>query len=177
LTLCPENIMKSLLWYLGQSVIALSFLWTFGAVKAGLFVRHAQVFASRVVIAPDLLGLGDTIVRLDDDYRLPNPGRHTLIWGYNGTFPGPTIQARRGRTVVVRHVNQLVTPTVVHLHGGVPPPESDGFPMDHVMPGDSREYVYPNAQRAATLWYHDHAMDRTAETSTWASRHSTCSRT
>jgi spore coat protein A, manganese oxidase len=89
------------------------------------------------------------------------PGRHTRIWGYNGTFPGPTIKARRGRTVVVRHVNQLVTPTVVHLHGGMTPSESDGFPMDHVMPGDSREYVYPNAQRAATLWYHDHAMDRT----------------
>jgi spore coat protein A len=81
--------------------------------------------------------------------------------GYNGTFPGPTIKARRGRTVVVRHVNRLGTPTVVHLHGGVTPPESDGFPMDHIMSGEAREYVYPNVQRAATLWYHDHAMDRT----------------
>lgn len=89
------------------------------------------------------------------------PGRHTVIWGYNGTFPGPTIKARRGRTVSVRHVNQLGTPTVVHLHGGVTAPESDGFPMDHVMPGKAREYVYPNAQRAATLWYHDHTMDDT----------------
>jgi spore coat protein A len=89
------------------------------------------------------------------------PGRHTVIWGYNGTFPGPTIKARRGRTVIVRQVNRLATPTVVHLHGGLTPPASDGFPMDHVMPGEAREYVYPNAQRAATLWYHDHAMDRT----------------
>jgi spore coat protein A len=89
------------------------------------------------------------------------PRRHTTIWGYDGTFPGPAIKARRGRTVSVRHVNRLGTPTVVHLHGGVTPPESDGFPMDHVMPGEAREYVYPNAQRAATLWYHDHAMDRT----------------
>ena len=89
------------------------------------------------------------------------PGLHTLIWGYNGTFPGPTIKARRGRTAVVRHVNRLATPTVVHLHGGVTPPESDGFPMDHVMPGEARAYVYPNIQRAATHWYHDHAMDRT----------------
>ena len=89
------------------------------------------------------------------------PGRHTTIWGYDGTFPGPTIKARCGRTVIVRHVNRLGTPTVVHLHGGVTPPESDGFPMDHVMPGEAREHVYPNAQRAATLWYHDHAMDRT----------------
>jgi len=66
------------------------------------------------------------------------PGRHTMIWGYNGTFPGPTIKARRGRTVTVRHVNRRGTPTVVHLHGGVTPPESDGFPMDHVMPGAAR---------------------------------------
>jgi spore coat protein A, manganese oxidase len=88
-------------------------------------------------------------------------GRQTSIWGYEGTFPGPTIKARRGRTVVVRHANRLSTPTVVHLHGSVSPPDSDGFPMDHVMPGESRTYTYPNAQRAATLWYHDHAMDHT----------------
>jgi FtsP/CotA-like multicopper oxidase with cupredoxin domain len=89
------------------------------------------------------------------------PGRETTIWGYEGTFPGPTIKARRGRTVAVRHVNRLSTPTVVHLHGSVSPPDSDGFPMDYVMPGESRTYTYPNAQRAATLWYHDHAMDHT----------------
>jgi spore coat protein A len=40
------------------------------------------------------------------------PGWHTTIWGYEGTFPGPTIKARRGRTVIVRHVNRLGTPTV-----------------------------------------------------------------
>jgi FtsP/CotA-like multicopper oxidase with cupredoxin domain len=89
------------------------------------------------------------------------PGRHTTIWGYDSTFPGPTIKARRGRTVVVRHTNRLATPTVVHLHGSVSPPESDGFPMDCIMPGESRTYEYPNRQRAATLWYHDHAMDHT----------------
>jgi spore coat protein A len=89
------------------------------------------------------------------------PGRLTTIWGYNGRFPGPTIKARRGRTVVVRHTNELRTSTVVHLHGGVTPPESDGFPTDHIMPGVSRTYTYPNDGRAATLWYHDHAMDHT----------------
>jgi FtsP/CotA-like multicopper oxidase with cupredoxin domain len=89
------------------------------------------------------------------------PGRLTTIWGYNGRFPGPTIKARCGRTTVVRHTNELHTPTVVHLHGGVTPPESDGFPTDHIMPGSSRTYTYPNEGRGATLWYHDHAMDHT----------------
>ena len=40
------------------------------------------------------------------------------IWGYDGIFPGPTIEARRGRRSVVRHRNELPVPTVVHLHGG-----------------------------------------------------------
>ena len=40
--------MKPLLWFLRLSLIVLSILWTFGAVKAGFFVRDAQVFASRV---------------------------------------------------------------------------------------------------------------------------------
>ena len=54
------------------------------------------------------------------------PGYQTAIWGYDGTFPGPTLDVQQGREVVVRHVNQLpaahptlgYTPyTSVHLHG------------------------------------------------------------
>jgi spore coat protein A len=90
------------------------------------------------------------------------PGTRTRIWGYEGMFPGPTIKARRGRTTVVRQTNRLRGETVVHLHGGVTEPDSDGFPTDMIMPGESRSYVYSNQGRGATLWYHDHAMDRTA---------------
>ncbi|SDJ97644.1 spore coat protein A [Nonomuraea jiangxiensis] len=89
------------------------------------------------------------------------PGLRTPIWGYGGTFPGPTIEARSGRPIVVKLVNRLGEPTVLHLHGGHTPAESDGFPTDLVAPGAAREYAYPLRQRAATLWYHDHRMDRT----------------
>ncbi|MFC4015769.1 multicopper oxidase family protein [Nonomuraea purpurea] len=89
------------------------------------------------------------------------PGLRTPIWGYGGTFPGPTIEARSGRRTVVKLINRLGEPTVLHLHGGHTPPESDGFPTDLVAPGASREYVFPLEQRAATLWYHDHRMDYT----------------
>jgi FtsP/CotA-like multicopper oxidase with cupredoxin domain len=89
------------------------------------------------------------------------PGTYTTIWGYQGKMPGPTIRARQGRKTVVHHVNKLSVPTVVHLHGGNTPPDSDGFPTDLVMPGRSKTYVYPNEHAAATLWYHDHAMDQT----------------
>ncbi|AQZ67959.1 copper oxidase [[Actinomadura] parvosata subsp. kistnae] len=89
------------------------------------------------------------------------PGLRTPNWGYGGTFPGPTIRARSGRRTVVKLINQLGEPTVLHLHGGHTPPESDGYPTDLVAPGASREYVFPLEQRAATLWYHDHRMDYT----------------
>lgn len=29
--------------------------------------------------------------------------------------------------------------------------------------GYYKDYYYPNAQRSRTLWYHDHAIDHTAE--------------
>lgn len=108
------------------------------------------------------------------------PGYRTPVLGYDGIFPGPTIETRSGRGVVVRHRNELPVPTVVHLHGGHTPPEHDGWPLDLVLPvGDGsdwtghhgmvgdvvsgeRDHRYPMAQRAATLWYHDHRMDFTA---------------
>jgi FtsP/CotA-like multicopper oxidase with cupredoxin domain len=88
-------------------------------------------------------------------------GYRTSIWGYEGIIPGPNIKARLGRTVVVQHTNELSVSTAVHLHGGITPPDSDGFPTDLILPHQSRTYTYPNDGRAATLWYHDHAMHHT----------------
>jgi spore coat protein A len=117
------------------------------------------------------------------------PGLKTEVWGYNGILPGPTIEARSGRRAVLCLRNALPVPVVNHLHGGRTPSESDGYPTDFVLPvggftpshaalsgasmnmshdrmartsNGEREYVYPNNQRAATLWYHDHRMDFTA---------------
>ena len=109
------------------------------------------------------------------------PGLKTPVLGYDGLLPGPTFDVRSNRTTVIEQVNQLDVPTVVHLHGGHTPASSDGWPLDLLMPngehhehaghsgmtgGDvktgSRTYTYPNTQRAATLWYHDHRMDYTA---------------
>ncbi len=110
------------------------------------------------------------------------PGLTTPIWGHNGIFPGPTVEARSGRRVVIRQRNELPRPVSVHLHGGVTPPESDGYPTDLILPASAqngassmhaghgssqgvshgfKDYEYPNEQRAATLWYHDHRMDFT----------------
>ena len=116
------------------------------------------------------------------------PGVLTTIWGYGGIFPGPTIESRSGRPVRITHVNRLPVPMVVHLHGGRTPQASDGYPTDLILPAGpatrgmpgtgavmpgampdpmarivygSKTYVYPLAQRAMPLWYHDHRMDFT----------------
>ena len=62
------------------------------------------------------------------------PGLKTEVWGYNGTFPGPTVEARSGRRAVVRQWNELPVPVSTHLHGGKTPPESDGYPTDLILP-------------------------------------------
>ncbi|WP_225805164.1 multicopper oxidase family protein [Streptomyces sp. NK15101] len=119
------------------------------------------------------------------------PGVRTRLWTYGGTFPGPTIESRRGRPVTVSHRNELPVPTVVHLHGGRTPAASDGYPTDLVLPAGwsdggghgghgghgsghvmhdpmavttelTRDYTFPLDQRPALLWYHDHRMDFTA---------------
>jgi FtsP/CotA-like multicopper oxidase with cupredoxin domain len=108
------------------------------------------------------------------------PGVRTPLWTYEGTFPGPTIESRRGRPVTVTHRNELPVPTVVHLHGGRTPATSDGYPTDLVLPDAwqggthgmhdpravvterTRDYTFPLDQRPALLWYHDHRMDFTA---------------
>src|SRR5579863_2642786 len=102
----------------------------------------------------------------------------TRFWGYGGSFPGPTIEARGGQGIVVEWVNQLPTQhflpidhtlcgagedrpdvrAVTHVHGAKAPPESDGYPEDWTTAGHSSLFHYPNQQEAATLWYHDHAM-------------------
>ena len=64
-------------------------------------------------------------------------------------------------------------PAVAHLHGGEVPSVYDGGPDSWytkkygkygVLKGpafDTKKFVYPNTQEAATLWYHDHALGQT----------------
>lgn len=84
------------------------------------------------------------------------PGKRTPIWSFDGSFPGPTIKATRGREAVVRRINNLDVPVSIHLHGGRVPAASDGHPLDLIRPGAHKDYVYPNDQEGTTLWYHDH---------------------
>jgi FtsP/CotA-like multicopper oxidase with cupredoxin domain len=111
----------------------------------------------------------------------------TRVWGYNGSYPGPTIEAYRDQVVTVDWHNDLrvwetqelrmhhvlhvdtclhgpnmtgqVPVVVTHLHGGKVDTFSDGQPENSFAPGESSgTYTYPNIQPAGILWYHDHAL-------------------
>jgi spore coat protein A len=103
----------------------------------------------------------------------------TTVWGYGGTFPGPTIEAASDTTVTVNWINNLgrtthILPvdqcphgpnywqdtarTVVHLHGAHVPARFDGYPEYDFLTGEQDTYIYPNTQLPSTLWYHDHAL-------------------
>ncbi len=90
------------------------------------------------------------------------PGLSSEVFSYNGLTPGPTIIQRKDRQSVVRFINNSIgTPTSTHLHGMASLPQYDGYAEDLIYPGQYKDYIYPN-NRAATLWYHDHAIHKTA---------------
>ncbi|TKY50951.1 Multicopper oxidase LPR2 [Spatholobus suberectus] len=112
------------------------------------------------------------------------------ITKHTATVPGPTIEALFGVDTHVRWQNHLPPkhilpwdptiptaltnttrgiPAVVHLHGGIHEPESDGnanawFTSKFSQRGPTwakKTYHYPNNQQPGNLWYHDHAMGLT----------------
>ncbi|KAF2637509.1 hypothetical protein P280DRAFT_482944 [Massarina eburnea CBS 473.64] len=87
----------------------------------------------------------------------------TKLVGYDGQVPGPTFRMRQGREAVVRFVNHANRANSVHLHGSYSRAPFDGWADDITKPGQYKDYYYPNRQNARTLWYHDHAIDHTAE--------------
>jgi len=124
---------------------------------------------------------------------LPNELPPQTIWGFNGITPGPMIVERYGvlgspgnGSILVRQRNNLPSanggfglPSVTtHLHNGHTPLESDGFPCFFFAQGQFYDHHYPNVlagvnsthpgigdikEAMATLWYHDHRIDHTAE--------------
>lgn len=85
------------------------------------------------------------------------PGRRVEVWAFNGSVPGPTIEARVGQRVRVRFTNNLPEPTTIHWHGLRVANAMDGTArvMQPVPSGGTFEYelLLPDA---GTFWYHPH---------------------
>lgn len=114
--------------------------------------------------------------------ELPN----TTVWGYENSYPGPTIEVVKGEKTFIKWSNHLPAKhllpidytvhgahkdvpdvrTVVHVHGASVEWESDGYPEAWFTKGfrqtgpffRKKVYYYENDMRACTLWYHDHAL-------------------
>ncbi len=89
-----------------------------------------------------------------------SPGRRVRAMTYNGSVPGPTIEARVGDTVVVHFRNRLSEPTTVHWHGLRVPANMDGGPHSQppIAAGAVFEYRF-TVPDAGTFWYHPHVTE------------------
>ncbi|MCU1259587.1 MAG: putative multicopper oxidase [Bryobacterales bacterium] len=86
------------------------------------------------------------------------PGRTFDLWGFNGSAPGPTIQANEGDRIRIVFDNHLPEPTGIHWHGLELPIEMDGVPgigQKPIMPGERFVYEFPLNQNG-TFFYHSH---------------------
>jgi FtsP/CotA-like multicopper oxidase with cupredoxin domain len=154
-----------------------------GATAAGAWLGPAVCGLTPDAVAAPRAGAAD-VVGLAGDMRLPlprprlvDPSGLTLTaaettvavgervapaWAFNGSVPGPALQAHRGERVRVDLRNALREPTIVHWHGLHVPEAADGHPRLAVPPGASYAYDFAVEQRAALHWYHPHAHARTA---------------
>lgn len=89
-------------------------------------------------------------------------GATTDVFAYNGTFPGPTLEANEGDRIIVHFRNDLAEPTTIHWHGIHLPVSQDGSPFDPVPAGGRRDYTFTIPRGSAgTYWYHPHLHHRT----------------
>jgi FtsP/CotA-like multicopper oxidase with cupredoxin domain len=87
------------------------------------------------------------------------PGSRAKCWGYNGTTPGPTIEAFEGDRVRILVTNRLPEATSVHWHGILLPSGMDGvsgLSQPPIGPGETFAYEFTLRQHG-THMYHPHA--------------------
>ncbi|MGV9408851.1 multicopper oxidase family protein [Nocardia sp. NPDC003693] len=170
---------------LGSAAFALSRngIRAHGAPPSPLIFHSPELtpFVDELPRLPVLSGRELELTAATTTHRFHRDLPESPAMGYSGqSYLGPTIEHRAGTPLTVRFVNELgahpfaadldtsvhgvsehyrdAPPSVLHLHGGVTPPESDGHPERLVYPGHEAVHEYPFPQHAAGLWYHDHTM-------------------
>ena len=91
------------------------------------------------------------------------PGSRAKCWGYNGSTPGPTIEAVEGDRVRIFVTNHLGEPTTIHWHGILLPSGMDGvggLSQPGIAPGETYQYEFTLRQHG-THMYHPHADEMT----------------
>jgi len=91
------------------------------------------------------------------------PGSVAKCWGYNGTTPGPTIEAVEGDRVRIFVTNRLKEHTTIHWHGIILPSGMDGvrgLNQPHIQPAETYAYEFTLKQHG-THMYHPQADEMT----------------
>jgi FtsP/CotA-like multicopper oxidase with cupredoxin domain len=91
------------------------------------------------------------------------PGLVATVWGYNGSTPGPTIEANEGDRVRIFVTNRLPEKTTCHWHGLFLPNGMDGVQglnQRGIEPGETFMYEFPLIN-AGTFMYHPHSDEMT----------------
>ena len=81
----------------------------------------------------------------------------TPVWTYEGTVPGPLLDAKVGDRIIIKVRNSLPEPTSIHWHGIRLPAAMDGSmaAQDPIPPGGTFRYEF-TLKDAGLFWYHPH---------------------
>jgi len=86
------------------------------------------------------------------------PGKALDLWGFNGSAPGPLIEANEGDRLRIVLDNHLPEPIATHWHGLEVPNDMDGVALitQHpVLPG--KRFIYEfTLHQEGTYFYHSH---------------------
>ena len=79
------------------------------------------------------------------------------VWTYEGSVPGPLLEAKAGDQLVVHFQNDLPEATTIHWHGVRVPATMDGTHLMQapVEPGQGFEYSFA-LKDAGLFWFHPH---------------------
>ena len=150
-----------------------NFFTRLGSLSAGVFASRKLLAAPQSIAGSSVpvttLDVPDLPFTLDGGVKVFNlvaepvkqmivPGRIFDLWGFNGSAPGPTIQANQGDRVRIVFDNHLPEPTGIHWHGLELPIEMDGVPgvsQNVVKPGERFVYEFSLHQNG-TFFYHPH---------------------
>jgi FtsP/CotA-like multicopper oxidase with cupredoxin domain len=108
-----------------------------------------------VMADADTLDISVSMVRRTID------GHEMIMFGYNGQYPGPLIQAPQDATLIIRVTNNIEMPTTIHWHGLRLDNRFDGVPgvtQEAIETAESFTYEV-HVPDAGMFWYHPHVRE------------------
>lgn len=130
------------------------------AFLPGLGINPATIAEAR---PSELVTLadGDTLDIAVSLVRRELQGHETVMYGYNGQYPGPMILVPKDATVMVRVANEIEMPTTIHWHGIRLENRFDGVPgMTQTAIESGENFTYEvHVPDAGLFWYHPHVRE------------------